>query len=904
MKQKSLFLLFSVFLVLCPLMADVIKVKTDFDTIQEAIDAAGDGDIVIVSPGVYVENIKLSGKNIALKSTDPLNPSIVSATIIDGGALDSAVTFSGTEATSCVLSGFTITNGMAETGCGVNGKGCHATVENNIISTNTIPLDFYLGNGGGLYKCHGIIRDNLIQNNTANAGGGLFECNGSIYKNRIENNLALIYGGGLFSCNGDIENNIIKDNRVEDGDWGEGGGLHSCDGFINKNRIAQNYAVYGGGLYQCNQIVQNNEIVGNRALKNGGALSECCGVIRNNLISGNFAGDPEEEYSLGNGGGLYSCAGLVFCNLIWNNRAGFGGGIYGYLEIPLPTRKKIKQNPLENQINPNFQDGTFQNNTITSNTALYGGGAAFLDGMIINNILWGNIALEQDSEIHESAIPRYCCIQGWLPDDYGNISQNPMFMNPGQGDFHLEPGSSCIDKGVTWYLGGGPLTDIDDECRFEGEGVDIGFDEYNSYPDSDGDLLCDLDEMALESDPNLMDTDSDGLMDGAEAIRGTNPVVYESPAGLSIPDDYPLIQQAVFLGFPLEEIMVAPGTYYENLHLLGKNITLQSIDDSNPEITSSTIVNGAGLNAVITLQGTEDETCLIKGLTLTNGSRGGVVGNGASPTIIHNRIIYNSPRGVMECHGLIESNRISSNTLESSYETGAGLLLCDGIIQNNIISFNRAKGWASQGGGLSLCFGTIRNNIITYNTSQRGGGGFYQCNGIIKNNTIVENEAEDPISHGGGISESYGEIKNCIIWGNKAASHEQIWASSKPSYSCIQDWNQPGTSGNILDDPLFMEGGENFELQEGSPCIDAGDPDILEEDGCLPPGRGGKRNEIGAYGGPQNCGWNGMVSQRNLIDHIIGREILNPAKFSAADLNGDGIVDVADLILFLMQSAP
>lgn len=903
MKEKTFFILLLIFLSVSPLPADVIEVKGDFNTIQEAIDAAAKGDVIVVSPGLYVENINLSGKNITLKSTDPLNPSIVDATIINGGALDSVVTFSGTEATSCVLSGFTITNGMAETGCGINGKGCFATIENNVISTNTIPLDFYLGNGGGLYKCNGIIRDNLIYDNTANAGGGLFECNGSIQNNRIEKNLALIYGGGLFSCNGDIEDNIIKDNRVEDEEWGEGGGLHSCDGFINKNQIMQNNAVYGGGLYQCNQIIQNNEIVENRALKCGGGLSECYGIIRYNTIKGNFAGDPEEEYSLGNGGGLYDCAGLIFGNLIWNNRAGYGGGIYGYLEIPLPGFKKIKHNSLDIDINPNFQSGTYQNNTITSNTAaIYGGGAAFLEGMLINSVFWGNNALVEDSQLHESAMPRHCCIQGWIPDDLGNISQEPKFVDPDQGDFHLAPGSSCKDKGILWYLGGGPLTDIDGECRLTGENMDIGYDESGSSPDADGDLLSDSDEITLESNSNFMDTDGDGLMDGVEAIRGTNPIIPETPEGLLVPDDYPLIQKAIFLSFPFEEITVSPGIYYENLHILGKNITLQSIDDANPEITSSTIINGAGLNAVITLQGMEEETCLIKGLTITNGSKGGIVGNGSFPAIIHNRIMYNSPRGIMECHGLIESNRISSNTLEANYDTGAGLLLCDGIIQNNIISFNRAKGWATQGGGLALCFGIIRNNIIAWNASQRGGGGLYQCNGIIKNNTIVDNTAEDPISHGGGISESYGDIKNCIVWGNKAASHPQIWASSKPAYSCIQDWNQPGTSGNILDNPLFMEGGENFKLQEGSPCIDAGDPDTPEEDGCLPPGKGEKRNDMGAYGGPQNCGWIRLVSQRNLIDHLIGREPLHPAKFSAADLNGDGIVDIADLILFILNN--
>ena len=48
-------------------------------------------------------------------------------------------------------------------------------------------------------------------------------------------------------------------------------------------------------------------------------------------------------------------------------------------------------------------------------------------------------------------------------------------------------------------------------------------------------------------------------------------------------------------------------------------------------------------------------------------------------------------------------------------------------------------------------------------------------------------------------------------------------------------------------------------LGTGSPCIDAGTPDAAYNDGCLPPGQGAERNDMGAYGGPDNCGWPGSV---------------------------------------------
>ena len=64
-----------------------------YDTIQEAIDAAQAGHTIIVSSDTYYENIEFDNKNITVRSSDPLNPAIVAATIIDGGGSGSVVQF-------------------------------------------------------------------------------------------------------------------------------------------------------------------------------------------------------------------------------------------------------------------------------------------------------------------------------------------------------------------------------------------------------------------------------------------------------------------------------------------------------------------------------------------------------------------------------------------------------------------------------------------------------------------------------------------------------------------------------------------------------------------------------------------------------------------------------------------
>ena len=188
-------------------------------------------------------------------------------------------------------------------------------------------------------------------------------------------------------------------------------------------------------------------------------------------------------------------------------------------------------------------------------------------------------------------------------------------------------------------------------------------------------------------------------------------------------------------------MLVAPGTYFENIDFLGKAITVKS-----EEGPATTIIDGNLVDTVVIFLTGEGPDSVLDGFTIRNGKSGfsgtsacfgrggGICVGSASPTITNNEIVDN-----FSCNG-----------------NGIAVHFGSPTIQNNRISNNVRVGCTGGTDGGGILIGGLSNvkiigNTISGNSTGTRGGGislFAAGNPLIQDNLIISNVAND----GGGIS--------------------------------------------------------------------------------------------------------------------------------------------------------
>ncbi len=152
--------------------APVIRhVPADFPSIQSALNASDFGDVVLVAPGTYFENLTIGSAHDGVALRSEAGPEV---TIIDGQQLNRVINClqvgSGTS-----IEGFSIVHGRVgpnDVGAGLRLSEAHIRLANNIVRNNLG------GAGSGMYVDHfsapQIIGNQILDNQALATGGGIY----------------------------------------------------------------------------------------------------------------------------------------------------------------------------------------------------------------------------------------------------------------------------------------------------------------------------------------------------------------------------------------------------------------------------------------------------------------------------------------------------------------------------------------------------------------------------------------------------------------------------------------------------------------------------------------------------------------------------------------------------------
>ncbi len=395
--------------------AAVIEVPADQPSIQAGIDAAKDGDTVLVADGRYIGegnvNIDFMGKQIIVKSENGPEETIVDCQLIPNTR---GFIFQNEETNDVVLEGFTITNANHEERGGIYCTNSAPTIKNcNILS-----------NRGGIYcvDSNPTIIDSKISNNNSGSGVSFNRHPDKDFEDGQFNRPRLL-------------NCIVSEN--------DGCGISTFDGAsveIIGCKVSKNKSCGIASDFFSTVHIRYCEISQNTG-----------GGIRGTEYSGlNITDSIIKQNTAENGGGI-SCSPtsrlkVIGCVIAENIATESGGGI---------------------DIYSSFGHASIAYCTITRNTANVRGGGVNVElrgspFKCTNSIIWGNVSKGTHPEVFGSGPTvsiRSCDIRHGL-EGFGenwaefifyqdNIDEDPLFVNAETGDYRLRRNSPAKEMGVT-----------------------------------------------------------------------------------------------------------------------------------------------------------------------------------------------------------------------------------------------------------------------------------------------------------------------------------------------------------------------------------------------------------------------------------------------------------------------
>lgn len=749
-------------------------------TIQAAINAATDGDTVLVLPGTYLETIDLDGKGISLISSG--GPGV---TTIDGNDSGPVVTINSGEGNDTLIQGFHITSGSTT----VDGGAMLIVLSSPTIVDCTLSGNGTTGNGAAMAVFAGapIIDDCIIAFNEAGAeppaagkglGAGIYAISSNItISNTFMQTCYATRRGALMA----LVNSIAT--------------IADCDFYTSGTTFSHGD---GGGIY----------------------LDGSTATISNCLFDGVNAWSPNSEGGsiLAVNGSEVTCTGTAF----QESSAEVRGGAVSILN----------------------SSASFVGCEFTDLVAASGGGIYVENGTLTANWCGFN------------------SLEAWTAEGGAVRAQNST----------LDFGLCTFNANIAATIGGAIAT--------SGGSISLGgcVLSNNTANSSGGAVAATMSDVSVQS----------CTFAGNE---GLDPAVWGSHGG------------GLYVWTLTTDVEITDSTFEDNQAAHGGGLWVSALafgGSSQLSVSECTFdgnhayVDGGGA----TIGSVSPQTYRLSGCTFINNTAatyaGALVSTGVGHLVVDHCIFQanSAPNG----------GAVSCSANNESY----------GEVTFNSCRFNLNTATESGAAVRVSSLAKIRmvNCVVHNNTAPVAGGaiadtidGFWQGRFDLVNCTVANN-------NGGGIMidapQTTSTVSNSIIWGNPNGG-QFVGTQPLVRYSDVQG-GAVGV-GIINANPLFLGAlGGNYRLNAGSPCVDAGHNWALPAD-AFDLNTNGDTMELwpGDFDGNPRITDNPAIAGAGcspipaIVDMGAFETVGVPAPFPVllADLNGDGVVSVPDLLMLI-----
>ncbi|CAG0934614.1 hypothetical protein TFLX_03588 [Thermoflexales bacterium] len=723
-------------------------------SIQACINAANDGDTILIAAGRYTESLTLS-KPVSLTGENR------DTTIIHAVTVQRVLTVTGSAINnSVVISGLTFTGGDA-----TNGQGTVIAPPPTIAGPKPTPTATPAPRSQPASYSTPIPSQTSMH---ARAAGRTIPLSWQTRHSLQDFDPARDgVGGGILIT--DSARPAIQFVRVISNIGGYGGGLYFYGNqplTLTQVDVISNVAVFGGGLMAYGPImivaanISNNYVVG----LGGGAQISNTAVMLNSSIANNEGGGLYVEGDLTlqrtdvsfntdrvfiGGSGITIFGGTLILNDVTiegNHGEYWGSGIFADRSTVWITNTRIRRNSAYEGGGLrlyNGSSGRVVNSLFAQNSSSHGGASvhSWGDLQIIHTTI-ADTSLNSGAAIffeigalfitdtliasHTIGIQRSPFATGVHEDYnlfYGNSANtsgvitgahslvgDPRFVDPSHDDYHLRFDSAAIDHGVD----AGIYTDLDGNPRPYGTGFDIGVYEYMVGP------------------RYVATTGHDAEND---CLTETNPCA--------------TVQHAIDVANEGEQVLIASGLYTQSATLY-KPVGLTGVS------SDTTILHAVAGQRVLTVTGaTISHSVVISGLTFTGGEAdyGGAIRIDSTEDILIANARFEDNQASNGGGGVWFHGQYDLNQEWPAFTISNTFFVSNSAMVGGAIDIANAHD--SEGNSTIKVLG----GYFERNTAQYEGGGIWLENNpslFVEGTTFLSNTATSDIGGEGGAISSWG----------------------------------------------------------------------------------------------------------------------------------------------------